>query len=78
MGADESVSINLNSGGGTGVDIFTYSTQSASTILDNLCSDLGLRSRGIKYGSNLAMIKRLVMITMLFECMFIDNAILKL
>lgn len=76
-GATESYSIHLNSGGGTGVEIFTYAARdvlNASKILDNLCNDLGLRNRGIKDGSNLAMVKRPSMPAMLIECMFIDNA----
>lgn len=76
-GASESYSIHLNSGGGTGVEIFTYAARdalNASKILENLCNDLGLRNRGIKDGSNLAMVKRPSMPAMLIECMFIDNA----
>lgn len=75
-GATESYSVHLNSGGGTGVEIFTYAARdvlNASKILDNICNDLKLINRGIKDGSNLAMVKRPAMAAMLIECMFIDN-----
>ena len=74
-GADLYISIHLNSGGGTGTEVFTYKGQEntyARNILNSICS-LGYANRGIK-GSNLYVINHTNMPAMLIECCFIDNA----
>jgi N-acetylmuramoyl-L-alanine amidase len=74
-GANLYISIHLNSGGGTGTEVFTYKGQEnayARNILNSICS-LGYTNRGIK-GSNLYVINHTNMSAMLIECCFIDNA----
>lgn len=72
---DLCVSIHLNSGGGTGSEIFTYNAKDvsgASKILAKL-NALGLRNRGIKSGNNLAMVSKPKATAMLIEICFIDS-----
>ena len=69
------VSIHLNCGGGHGTEVFTYGAKEiteARNILNNICS-LGYTNRGIKDGSNLAMVRRPQAKAMLIELCFIDN-----
>jgi len=72
---DLCVSIHLNSGGGTGSEIFTYNAKDvagASVILSKL-NALGLKNRGIKSGNNLAMVSKPKATAMLIEVCFIDS-----
>lgn len=75
-GAAISVSIHLNAGGGRGVEIFTKDGQSfsqATNILNNMIA-LGYVNRGIKDGSELALVGSIWTTSMLVECGFIDTA----
>lgn len=74
-GADLFLSIHLNAGGGQGCEAFTWKGQKvvqAEKALNGLKS-LGFRSRGIKDGSNLYVIKNTKMTAILIEVCFVDN-----
>lgn len=69
------VSIHLNSGGGTGTEVYTYRAKelaSARRVLNNIVS-IGFTNRGIKDGSNLYVIRATPVDSMLVELCFIDN-----
>lgn len=73
--ADLFVSIHLNSGGGTGTEVYTYGAKellSARRILNNMAV-VGFNNRGIKDGSNLYVIRATSCDSMLIELCFIDN-----
>ena len=72
---DMVVSIHANAGGGKGTEVFTYKGKEvpqARAVLNNLVS-LGFTNRGIKDGSNLAMVKRPKATAMLIEVCFVDT-----
>lgn len=57
---DLDVSIHLNAGGGTGVEVWCYSNKVsdiASAICDNISNALGIRIRGVKYSNGLYVLK---------------------
>ena len=69
------VSIHLNSGGGTGVEVYTYGAKelgSVRRVLGNITS-IGFKDRGIKDGSSLYVIRATSCDSMLIELCFIDN-----
>lgn len=69
------VSIHANAGGGRGTEVFTYNAKElkeARQVLNNIVS-LGFINRGIKDGSNLAMVKRPTAPAMLIEICFVDD-----
>lgn len=69
------VSIHFNAGGGTGTEVYTYGGNSfpeAERTVKNI-SDLGLRNRGIKDGSNLYVIRHTDAKAMLIETCFVDT-----
>ena len=73
---DAFYSIHFNSGGGTGVEVFTYGgkkTAHAEMILKNL-TKLGFRDRGIKDGSHLYVIRHSNAPAALIEVCFVDSA----
>lgn len=73
---DMCVSIHANAGGGVGTEVFTYNAKEvpqARAVLNNICS-LGFRNRGIKDGSNLAMVKRPKATAILIEICFVDSS----
>ena len=72
---DLCVSIHANAGGGKGTEVFTYKAKEvtqARAVLNNLVA-LGFANRGIKDGSNLAMVKRPKATAMLIEVCFVDT-----
>ena len=72
---DMCVSIHANAGGGVGTEVFTYNAKEVSqarNVLNNICS-LGFRNRGIKNGSNLAVIRNSSATAMLIEICFVDS-----
>ena len=72
---DMVVSIHANAGKGKGTEVYTYKAKEVSqarAVLNNLVA-LGFNNRGIKDGSNLAMVKRPQAIAMLIEVCFVDN-----
>lgn len=75
-GAEISVSIHLNAGGGRGVEIYTKNGQAfsqATNILNNMIA-LGYVNRGIKDGSDFALVGGIWTTSMLVECGFIDTS----
>lgn len=75
-GASLSVSIHLNAGGGLGSEIYTkngVAFKQATDVLNQLVA-IGYRNRGIKDGSELALVGGVNIQSMLIECCFIDSA----
>ena len=71
-----SVHFNSSNTGGFGTEIYTYNAKEipeAKRILNNLAK-LGFKNRGVKDGSNLAVIRNTNAKAMLVEVCFIDNA----
>ena len=69
------VSIHFNSGGGRGVEVFTYGGvqhKEAVNVCTNIAA-LGFRNRGIKDGKNLAVVRRSDAKAMLIEVCFVDT-----
>ena len=69
------VSIHFNSGGGRGTEVFTYGGQKHIEAV-NVCNELnrlGFRSRGIKDGSHLYVVRRSQAKAMLIEVCFVDT-----
>lgn len=76
FGANLSVSIHLNAGGGRGTEIYTddgANTVEAVKALANIVA-LGYVNRGIKNGNGFALVAGPTMKAMLIECCFIDSA----
>lgn len=72
---DMFISLHANAGGGIGSEIYTYNGKNidaANRILNNM-SSLGFKNRGIKNGSNLAVIRLTEATSMLIEICFIDT-----
>lgn len=74
---DLDVSIHLNAGGGTGVEVLVYSKNGSSTsAATKICqevSKLGYPNRGVKERTNLYVLKRTASPALLIECCFVDN-----
>lgn len=72
---DMCASIHANAGKGVGTEVFTYKSKEvpqARAVLNNIVN-LGFKNRGIKDGSNLAMVKRPKATAMLIEVCFVDS-----
>ena len=72
------VSIHLNAGGGTGVEVLYYPTSSkgksmATKMSKNIASALGLKNRGAKSRDNLYVLKHTKSVAVLVECCFVDS-----
>ena len=72
------VSIHLNAGGGTGVEVLYYPTSSkgksmATKMSKNIASALGLKNRGAKSRDNLYVLKHTKSTAVLVECCFVDS-----
>lgn len=73
---DLDVSIHLNSGGGTGVEVYTYDNGTktyATRICDKISKSLGIRNRGIKNGKSLYVLRNTKAPALLIECCFVDS-----
>lgn len=73
---DYFISIHFNSGGGKGVEVYTYDgkkIEKAVRVCDNIAS-LGFINRGIKNGSGLYVIRRTKAKAMLIEVCFVDSS----
>ena len=73
---DMVVSIHANAGGGVGSEVFAYGGKEfkeAKDVLNGLVG-LGFRNRGIKDGSNLAMVRRPKAKSMLIAICFVDSS----
>lgn len=74
--ADISVSIHLNAGGGRGTEIYTKNAvplTEAVNILKEMNS-IGYLNRGVKNGSDFALVGSVKTKSMLIECCFIDSS----
>ena len=70
------VSIHLNAGGDTGVEVWCYSDKAADIagdICENVSNALGIRVRGVKYTQGLYVLKNTKAPALLVECCFVDN-----
>lgn len=69
------VSIHFNSGGGRGVEVFTYNGAEHKEAVDvcKAISSLGFKNRGVKDGKNLAVVRRSNAKAMLIEVCFVDT-----
>lgn len=73
---DLDVSIHLNAGGGTGVEVWCYDGKTAgiaASICSNVSNALGIRNRGVKYSQGLYVLKNTKAPALLVECCFVDN-----
>lgn len=73
--SDLFVSIHLNSGGGSGCEVYTWrgaSSSKAQGVCDEL-NLLGFRNRGVKDGSEYYVIRKTIMPALLIEVCFVDN-----
>ena len=75
---DYDISIHLNAGGGTGVEVLYYPTSSkgkamATTMSAKIASALGLKNRGAKSRINLSVLRKTKAPAVLVECCFVDS-----
>lgn len=73
--ADLFISIHLNSGGGEGVECYTWRGEKTAAAI-NICKNieaLGYKNRGVKDGSGLYVIKHTKANALLVECCFVDS-----
>lgn len=73
------ISIHLNAGGGTGVEVWTYSSDSkanacAKRICSKVSSALGIKNRGVKHKTTYYVLRKTKNPAMIVECCFVDNA----
>ena len=73
---DKDISIHLNSGGGTGVEVWIVNPAMesvAAKICASISAALGIKNRGVKYTSNLYVLNHTIAPAMLIECCFVDS-----
>lgn len=73
---DLDISIHLNAGGGTGVEVWIYSDKvkaQAEKICAEVSKALGIANRGVKYSQSLYVLKHTASPAVLVECCFVDN-----
>lgn len=73
--ADVLLSVHLNAGGGNGCECYTWRGRKYKQA-EGVCNELqklGFRNRGVKDGSELYVIRKTVMETMLLEICFVDS-----
>lgn len=73
---DLDVSIHLNAGGGTGVEVWCYDSKTAdiaAKIAGNVSNALGIRNRGVKYSQGLYVLRNTKSPALLVECCFVDS-----
>lgn len=73
---DLDVSIHLNAGGGTGVEVWCYDGKTAdiaSAICEKVSTALGIPNRGVKYSKGLYVLKNTKSRALLVECCFVDS-----
>lgn len=70
------ISIHLNAGGGTGVEVYNYDERT-KTVSDKICSNiskaLGISNRGTKYSKSLYVLNNTESPAILIECCFVDS-----
>lgn len=70
------ISLHLNAGGGTGVEVWVYSDKvkaQAEKICTEVSKALGIANRGVKYSQSLYVLRNTVSPALLVECCFVDN-----
>lgn len=70
------ISLHLNAGGGTGVEVWIYSDKvkpQAERICAEVSKALGIANRGVKYSQSLYVLKHTDSPALLVECCFVDN-----
>lgn len=75
---DADVSIHLNAGGGSGVEIWIYShkssvKQAAERICANISKALNIPNRGVKISTQFYVLRKTVSPAMIIECCFVDS-----
>lgn len=73
---DLDISLHLNAGGGTGVEVWIYSDKvkaQAEKICAEVSKALGIANRGVKYSQSLYVLKHTSSPAVLVECCFVDN-----
>lgn len=73
---DLDVSIHLNSGGGEGIEVYTYDNGTkayATRICDKISKSLDIKNRGVKNGKGLYVLKNTRAQALLIECCFVDS-----
>lgn len=73
---DLDVSIHLNAGGGTGVEVWCYDGKTAdiaSAICRKVSTALGIPNRGVKHSKGLYVLKNTKSPALLVECCFVDS-----
>ena len=75
---DLDISIHLNAGGGTGVEVFYYTGSAAgktkaAAVSQKVAAALGIRNRGAKSSSGLYVLKNTKATAILVECCFVDS-----
>ena len=74
--ADISVSIHLNAGGGRGTEVYTKNAVALTEAVNILkqMNSIGYLNRGVKNGSDFALVGSINTKSMLVECCFIDSS----
>ena len=73
---DKDISIHLNAGGGTGVEVWIVNPameSAASKVCAEVSEVLGIKNRGVKYSNNLYVLNHTIAPALLIECCFVDN-----
>lgn len=74
--ADLDISIHLNAGGGTGVEVWNYDSRTkevSDRICQRIASALGIANRGTKYSKELYVLRNTKSPALLVECCFVDS-----
>lgn len=70
------ISIHLNAGGGTGVEVYNYDERTKN-VSDKICYNvskaLGISNRGTKYSKSLYVLNNTKSLAILIECCFVDS-----
>lgn len=73
---DLDISIHLNAGGGTGVEVWGYDSgvnDVAKRVCSKISSALGIKNRGVKYSKDLYVLRNTIAKAILIECCFVDS-----
>ncbi len=73
---EKDVSIHLNAGGGTGVEVWIVNPameSAAAKICAEVAASLGIKNRGVKYSNNLYVLNHTKAPALLIECCFVDS-----
>lgn len=73
---DLDISIHLNAGGGTGVEVWGYDSSIndvAKRVCSKISSALGIKNRGVKYSKDLYVLRNTRAKAILIECCFVDS-----